>query len=275
MAPDRRFSALSLDLWFTSIFYAPGQEAGWEAERRRVLADLLVGPGGTSIPPVRIEAGLRAVAERHPPGPDRIGGIDPGALVRELAEWLGAGLTVSAAEAARRYSGAGLAEHPPVINPELPAILRAFRERGVPVALITNTARRGSTWEEFLRGQGLEGLGPIVTSCEIGCAKPDPRIFHAAARRLGVDGSAILHVGDRWELDVVGALAAGCGAALYRGLWDRYPPGLHPDTVPPPPTREEVWALDRLDQLLTADLWWPVATGEPRHRGAAAAPAAK
>ncbi|MBS0466604.1 MAG: HAD-IA family hydrolase [Proteobacteria bacterium] len=47
----------------------------------------------------------------------------------------------------------------------------------------------------------------------LGVAKPDARIFHAAARVAGVDSSAVLHVGDDALLDARGALDAGMQAA--------------------------------------------------------------
>jgi putative hydrolase of the HAD superfamily len=43
-------------------------------------------------------------------------------------------------------------------------------------------------------------------------AKPDGRIFAAAARRLGLAPAQVLHVGDDAALDVLGALGAGMQA---------------------------------------------------------------
>ncbi|WP_049621564.1 HAD family hydrolase [Frateuria defendens] len=48
---------------------------------------------------------------------------------------------------------------------------------------------------------------------DAGAAKPDARIFLAAAEQLGADPAAILHVGDDPELDVLGARAAGLRTA--------------------------------------------------------------
>lgn len=57
------------------------------------------------------------------------------------------------------------------------------------------------------------GLGTYfqasVSAQGFGIAKPDPRIFHAAAEAAGVPSDAVLHVGDDAELDVLGALTAG------------------------------------------------------------------
>ncbi len=55
-----------------------------------------------------------------------------------------------------------------------------------------------------------------VSAHEVGCAKPDPRIFLEACRRAGTDPAATLHVGDDLELDVRAARAAGLQAAWIR-----------------------------------------------------------
>jgi len=49
----------------------------------------------------------------------------------------------------------------------------------------------------------------VVDSAEVGLEKPDPRIFHAATGRLGLDPSACAYVGDIYEIDVEGARRAG------------------------------------------------------------------
>jgi FMN hydrolase / 5-amino-6-(5-phospho-D-ribitylamino)uracil phosphatase len=52
-----------------------------------------------------------------------------------------------------------------------------------------------------------------IAARDIGCAKPDAKIFLTAAERLGVAPENILHVGDDPELDVVGARDAGLRTA--------------------------------------------------------------
>ncbi|MBV8158458.1 MAG: HAD family hydrolase [Dyella sp.] len=52
-----------------------------------------------------------------------------------------------------------------------------------------------------------------VCARDTGVPKPDPRIFLAAAERLGLTAGEILHVGDDPELDVVGARDAGLRTA--------------------------------------------------------------
>lgn len=52
----------------------------------------------------------------------------------------------------------------------------------------------------------------MFSSDAIGFAKPDPRAYHHVCSQLNRLPSAVLHVGDRHDLDVVAARAAGLGA---------------------------------------------------------------
>ncbi|MBE1159113.1 HAD family hydrolase [Dyella acidiphila] len=65
-----------------------------------------------------------------------------------------------------------------------------------------------------------------IAARDIGSAKPDPRIFLAAAERLGVAPENILHVGDDPELDVVGARDAGMRTAWINRAGHRWPGAL-------------------------------------------------
>jgi FMN hydrolase / 5-amino-6-(5-phospho-D-ribitylamino)uracil phosphatase len=86
----------------------------------------------------------------------------------------------------------------------------------VPLGVITNANTRLATL-------GLEAhFSTVLTPSAAGCSKPDCRIFHQAAAALGCVPGELLHVGDNWEDDVLGALGAGCQAAwLRRGAIQR------------------------------------------------------
>lgn len=64
------------------------------------------------------------------------------------------------------------------------------------------------------------GLGSTffaaVSAHELGCAKPDPRMFHEACRLAGADPSEVLHIGDDPHLDVIAARRAGLRSAWLR-----------------------------------------------------------
>jgi putative hydrolase of the HAD superfamily len=52
--------------------------------------------------------------------------------------------------------------------------------------------------------------------------KPDPRLFEIALERSSADAATTIHVGDLYQVDVVGARAAGIRGVLLdeNGLYD-------------------------------------------------------
>lgn len=52
-----------------------------------------------------------------------------------------------------------------------------------------------------------------ISAREVGASKPDARIFKSACERAGAAPHEVLHIGDHWLIDVVGAKAAGLRAA--------------------------------------------------------------
>jgi putative hydrolase of the HAD superfamily len=54
-----------------------------------------------------------------------------------------------------------------------------------------------------------EYLDVIVDSAQVGCGKPDPRIFHAALDKLGLSPAGATFVGDSAPRDMAGAKAVG------------------------------------------------------------------
>ena len=60
-----------------------------------------------------------------------------------------------------------------------------------------------------------------IYSDEAGRSKPAPRVYALACAGLDVAPSALLHVGDREENDVLGPQRFGARAALYTGVVDR------------------------------------------------------
>jgi HAD superfamily hydrolase (TIGR01549 family) len=73
----------------------------------------------------------------------------------------------------------------------------------------------------------------VTSSGELGAAKPSAAFFQALAARAGVVPEQCVHVGDRVDNDVVGALAAGMAAVhLRRGPWGLlFDPDLTSDRV--------------------------------------------
>jgi HAD superfamily hydrolase (TIGR01509 family) len=82
------------------------------------------------------------------------------------------------------------------------------------------------TIDQFAEAQGwLPFLDAIVVSQRVGTIKPHPTIFRAAEAALGMGERPqdILHVGDDWAADVVGARGAGWRVAYLRGRQDDTP----------------------------------------------------
>jgi HAD superfamily hydrolase (TIGR01509 family) len=81
----------------------------------------------------------------------------------------------------------------------------------------------------ILEAAGVRDLfTAIVVSDEVGWRKPRPDIFHEALRRAGVEPHATLFVGDRIDIDVVGAHAVGMDAAWINPGREALPAGVTP-----------------------------------------------
>ena len=117
----------------------------------------------------------------------------------------------------RRAVGAIAAEHRRAnlwsrAAEDAPETLEALRERGYRLAVVSNADGRVRA---LLETAGLaEHFEFVVDSAEVGVEKPDPRIFHAATGRLDLPPAACAYVGDVYEIDVLGARAAGLEAIL-------------------------------------------------------------
>ena len=98
-----------------------------------------------------------------------------------------------------------------IYDDAMPA-LDLLASQGLQLAIISN-------WDERLRPL-LEQLhldryfDTIIVSCEVGFPKPSPVIFEQASKIMGVAPARILHVGDSFAEDVVGAKAANFQAVL-------------------------------------------------------------
>ncbi len=165
---------------------------------------------GFTHPEARVAAALRAeiayyLAHHHEASDDRT----LQALRRECASILGDALG---------------GHHPPTerlaqiligslqfeLFPDVHPTLDGLSARGLLLAVVSN-------WDcgllDVLAGLGVaDRFAAIVPSADVGVPKPQPAVFEAALRRLRVEPSEAIHVGDRPETDAAGAAAAGIGA---------------------------------------------------------------
>lgn len=100
------------------------------------------------------------------------------------------------------------------MRPEIPAVLRTIKEMGLKIGLISNVNSLGQVRGNLERYGIKEFFDPIVLSSEYGIRKPDPSIFHYAARLMDVPTSACAYVGDRIARDIIGAQRAGFRLAV-------------------------------------------------------------
>ena len=115
------------------------------------------------------------------------------------------------------YSGAFVSRMTPVADAG--STLARLAERGFALGILSNWPL-ALTIDRFAEAHGwTQWLRAIVVSQRVGTIKPHPTIFRAAEDALGLDGEAagrILHVGDDWAADVVGAHDAGWRTAYLR-----------------------------------------------------------
>ena len=101
--------------------------------------------------------------------------------------------------------------------------LEGLRAAGIRVGIICDVGLTPSvTLRRYLDHHGLFGhFDAWSFSDEVGCYKPDPRIFAHASEVLGVtEPSAMAHIGDLRRTDVAGANAAGWTSIRYTGFFD-------------------------------------------------------
>jgi len=99
--------------------------------------------------------------------------------------------------------------------------LAALRNHGLTLVVVSNA---NGTLRAHMDRLGLSTLVDIVIdSQDEGVEKPDPRLFEIALERAGARRESTIHIGDLYQVDVVGARAAGVRAVLLDET------GLHPD----------------------------------------------
>jgi putative hydrolase of the HAD superfamily len=101
-----------------------------------------------------------------------------------------------------------------LMRPEIPEVLQAIQQMGLKIGLISNVNSRGQVPTNLKEYGIIDYFHPIVLSSEYGRRKPDPAIFHHAARLANIPTSQCVYVGDRVVRDIDGARRAGFGLAI-------------------------------------------------------------
>ncbi|GAA1877509.1 hypothetical protein GCM10009836_68650 [Pseudonocardia ailaonensis] len=101
-------------------------------------------------------------------------------------------------------------------DPEAAPMLRALKERGIRLGVLSSTMWPGEWHEEWLRRDGvLELFDGVTWSSDLEYTKPHPEAFHAALAAVGgADPARSVYVGDRPYDDISGAKGVGMRAVL-------------------------------------------------------------
>ena len=127
-------------------------------------------------------------------------------------------LTVPAersAELAPELSQRMDAEFAPVnyVAPDVPVTLKALKEAGFSVGLVSNRSR---PCHEECDELGLLGYFDFAyVAAEVEAWKPDPRIFDRALALSGTAPERAIYVGDNYYADIIGAHNAGLQPVLF------------------------------------------------------------
>jgi FMN phosphatase YigB (HAD superfamily) len=163
---------------------------------------------------------LRAIDHREVPAPERFKhfflrlGLDEATLPP--------GLTQSLIDAHRGALGRA-ADFPAHHGPLLRSLAARYR-----LAVVSNFDYTPTALDILERAGVARLFGAIVISDAVGWRKPRREIFDAALGRLGVRPAAALFVGDRADMDVLGAQRIGMDAAWINPAAEALPAGVDP-----------------------------------------------
>ncbi len=101
------------------------------------------------------------------------------------------------------------------------ALLSTLKSSSVAVAIVTNNLT--AEQQQKMKSCALEAhVDALITSEDIGVAKPAVGIYQAALDALGLQPGETVMVGDAWDTDIAGALAAGIRPVWFN--WRGLPP---------------------------------------------------
>jgi putative hydrolase of the HAD superfamily len=99
-----------------------------------------------------------------------------------------------------------------ILFPETREVLKELKNRGLKLGVISNFDDRVYSVMESLKIRPY--FDAVTISSETGYSKPDPEIFQAAVKALGVPASEILLIGDSLRDDIEAGARAGLTAVL-------------------------------------------------------------
>ncbi len=135
-------------------------------------------------------------------------------ILGQAFTWLGWPAAAGDIEAAARTFFAA-ASHGITIYDDARALLASLKYRGYRAGIVSNSIFPAAYWEPLINQLGLAGyFDVIVSSADVGLAKPNPAPFRRALAGLRLEPHEVLFVGDTPASDIAGARAAGMRAVL-------------------------------------------------------------
>ena len=105
--------------------------------------------------------------------------------------------------------------------PEAEELVRYLAAK-YPLTVVTNGFVEVQ-YEKFDKSGLRDCFAHIVLSEEVGCQKPNPRIFEEALRMNGLQAEEVVMIGDSWSSDIQGAINAGIDQIWIRKSNDPLP----------------------------------------------------
>jgi len=209
----RNIKAVTFDLWETLLLETDGANARRTAARCEELRQTL-DKLGVKIPATRIESALKQTmltlvdvweTNKDVACQDQIRFIIKSASNDSITlreQWI-ADLTSAYIRPVFTV--------PPYLNPDAREALQWLKSRKKLIGLICNTGLTpGIGLRRLLEKEKVaQYFDLMLFSEEIGIRKPDPRMFHLVAEKLGVSPSEAVHIGDNLKSDIWGAQKAG------------------------------------------------------------------
>ena len=197
------------DLYGTLLLYGDNEAAwnDWVAVFREVLASR-----AADVDEQELEELVDGFFAQPEPRPQDDGLTVYERRIRRLLQEVGLDVEAPVLKELARRTAAAWCLHMR-LDPDAVSTLEATRAAGYATALITNFDHPPHVHRVLDEKKLRPCFDAIVVSGEVGCKKPDPRIFSFALAATGLQPREVLYVGDTAD-DVKGALAAGIRPVL-------------------------------------------------------------
>lgn len=220
--------ALLLD--FGGVVVQTEHRSGWAAELAAEVFGMLDAAGCTALTVEDVKRDIVAAAKADSAWKDAMSRVaEPAELTWRMfwsefvaADWPQQARAVVTSQAWLLCRRKGELRSDRVARKGIEDLLTGARERGIPVAIVSN-ALSGIVHRDWLARAGLDkDLALQIYSDEVGIRKPNPEIIRLACRALGITPQEAWYVGDNFDRDVVCGRRAGIGTTVLMKARDTY-----------------------------------------------------